>query len=175
MLACPLGGGERGLVASETIVQHGADALHQTEGSSLALGGRVPGTGFAQLQRPGLVPAPGGEEQRGVSERSVAGRGRDRIRLLDQRRGRGELPSVYVHAGAVFEAYRKDVERSGLASEPDRVSGQVVPRLVVPQVAGEEPCQPKPAQGVALTAQRLTSKRLQGAHQGRPPRPVPLV
>ena len=85
VLACPLGAGECGLVASETVVQHGGHVLGQTDGPSLAPGGRVPGAGLDQLQRLDLLAAPGGEDQGGVPERRVAGRLRDRISLLDQR------------------------------------------------------------------------------------------
>src|SRR5262249_22319474 len=38
---------------------------------------------------------------------------RDRVSLLDQRRGHGELSSMNLHAGAVFKVQRKEGERSG--------------------------------------------------------------
>src|SRR5262245_51994830 len=102
VLTGPPGAAERGLVAAETIVQHGGEVLHHADGPPLALSGRVSGAGLDQLHEPGLLAAPGGQDQRGISERSIAGRRRDPISLIDQRRGRGELSGVDMYGGTVF-------------------------------------------------------------------------
>ena len=46
----------------------------------------------------GFDAAPGVEDEPGEHEGCVAGGHRDRIRLLGERRGRGELPAEHVHA-----------------------------------------------------------------------------
>jgi hypothetical protein len=102
-LACPSGAGQGGLVAAETVVQQRRHVPGQADRPSLAAGGRLLGAGFDQLQRLGLVAAPGDEQQGGVPHGRVAGCLRDRISLLDQRRGSRELSGVHVHAGAVHQ------------------------------------------------------------------------
>ena len=45
----------------------------------------------------GFHAAPGADEQPGVHEARVTGRERNRVCLLDQSRGRGELAAEQVH------------------------------------------------------------------------------
>ena len=62
---------------------------------------------------------------------------------------------MHVHAGAVGERDGKDGQRAGLASEPDRASGQLVPRSRRPTGRprlGDAARQPEPAHDVVLIA-----------------------
>ena len=127
-----LGGGERRLVAAETVVQHRGRVLGQCDRPSLTPSGGVFAARLDQLQRLGLLAAPGGEHERGVPERRVAGCLRDRIRLLDQGRRRGELSGVHVHAGAIGGREGEHAERAGVAGELQLAGRQLVPRPVLP-------------------------------------------
>ena len=160
VLARSLGAGEGVLVTAEAVVQHGHHVTGQTDSPSLAAGGRLPGGGFDQLQRLGLVAAPGDEQQRGVPRGRITCGLRDRIGLLDQRRGSGELSSVHMHSRAVGKGKGKEGERAGLASKPDRASCQLMPQLVVPQVACDEPWQPEPTHHVVVIASSVLLKRV---------------
>ena len=155
--ACALRGGEGVLVAAKAVVQDGGRVVGQTDRSSLAPGCRVSEARLDGTQRCGLLAAPGEEHQRRIPERRVPGCLGDRISLLDQRRRGGELSGVHVHAGAVGQRDGKDGERAGVASEADRATGQLMPRLVIPQFGCEGfRCDgagsPKPAQLVVTAA-----------------------
>ena len=150
-----LRGGESGLVAAETVVQHRSRVLGQSDRPSLAPAGRVFAAGLDQLQCLGFLAAPGGEHQRAVHERRVARCLRDRIRLFDQRRSGGKLSGMHVDAGAVGRRERKNGERAGIASEPKLAGRQLMPRLVLPQIGRDTARQPKPTNVVLGCGHRL--------------------
>ena len=121
---------------------------------------RLVDVGLDHRRRLGVPTVPGVEQQRAVPQGRVAGRLRDRVGLLDQRRGCGEFTGVHVHNGTVGQGKSKDTERAGVASPPDRASGQLMPCLVVPHVAGDQPRQPEPAHGVVLVTPGVLPERL---------------
>ena len=86
------------VVPAEAVVEHRGRVVRQADRASLASRGRVLDAGRDELGRLGLVAAPGGEQQRRVHDGCAAGRPRDRVGLLDQRRRGGELAGVHVHA-----------------------------------------------------------------------------
>ncbi len=160
-----LGRSERLLVATETVVEHRGRVLGKGDRPALAPAGRVFAARLDQLQRLRFLAAPGSEHQRGVGEGRVAGRLRDRIRLLDQRRSGGELSGVHVHARAIGGRERQHDERTLIASMLELARGQLMPRLVVPQIGGDAACQPEPVElvvGVPTVAghgvQRLSQR-----------------
>ena len=65
-------------------------------------------------------PRARGEHARGVRAARCPVACADRVGLLDQRRGRGELPGEDVERGAVVERDREHAERAGLAGERAR-------------------------------------------------------
>ena len=103
--------------------------------------------------------APGADEQPGVHEAGVASCERDRIRLLDQCRGRGELSAEQVHARPVDERDGKQGERAGIPSQLHRASGEGVEGLVVPQLEHghrlDDRRQQEPAHDRLVTIERL--------------------
>jgi hypothetical protein len=144
-----LGGGERLAVAAETVVEHGRCVLSQRDRPSLAPFGGVFAAGLDQLQRLGLLAAPGSEHERGVPERRVASCLGDRVCLLDQGLGSGELAGMHVHACAIRGREREHVERACVAGELQLAGRELVPRLVLPEVGCDAAREPEPA-GVVL-------------------------
>src|SRR6185437_2761361 len=60
MLACALRSGERGIVASQSVVQHGCYVVRQTDGPSLTAFGRVSDAVLDQRRRVKLIATPCG-------------------------------------------------------------------------------------------------------------------
>src|SRR6185437_3613482 len=79
-----------------------------------------------------------------VLERRDSSYLRDRIDLVDQRRGGGERPRMDVERGEVIERVREQVERAGLTGQAHAAGRERVPELVVPEVLGEAARQPQP-------------------------------
>ncbi len=129
-----MGGGEGFLIAAESVVQQCGHVVGETDGSSQTPGCPLLDAGLDHLQRRGLRAAPRGQQKRGVPEGRVASCLADRVSLLEERRRRAELSGEHMHAGAVRQRAGKDCKRAGIATDPDRASGQLMPRLVVPQV-----------------------------------------
>ena len=126
------------LVAAEAVVEHRARPLGERQPDPLAARASTSSmVGLDQLGGLGFAAPPGGEQQRRRTGASwLPGRLGDRVRLLDQRRGRGEL------AGEQRARRRGRSRASGsTASAPASraswtlASGEHVPALVVPQVA----------------------------------------
>ena len=95
----------------------------------------------------------------------VAGCDRDRVRLLDKRRGRGELPAEQVHARPVDERDGKQGERAGVPGQLHRASGERVERVVVPQLEHghrlDDRRQQEPAHDRLVAVERLGHDRLE--------------
>ena len=171
VLARAPGGGERDRVLPEPVVQHRRRVLGQADRPPFSAGGRVGEGRLDQLLGLDPVAAPGGQQERRVPERRVAGGRADRIGLLDQRVGGRELPGVNVHAGPRRERDRKDRERTGVAGQRHRPAGEPVPCLVVPQVGGDRfrrdgARQPEPPH-VVLGALALLPERVERLPQRR--------
>ena len=111
----------------------------------------------------------------------VAGCDRDRVRLLDQRRGRGELPAEQVHARPVDERDGKQGECAGVPGQLHRASGERVERVVVPQLEHghrlDDRRQQEPAHDRFVTVERLGHDRLERepAAAARPRRVPPCT
>ena len=93
-----LGRGQRVVVAAEAVVEHRARPVRERRARSLAAAHRV----LLRGARSAPTPRPRGPARRrapgGVGREVAAGRLGDRLRLLDQRRGGGELAGEQVHA-----------------------------------------------------------------------------
>jgi hypothetical protein len=81
----------------------------------------------------------------------------DRVSLLDQSRRLGELAGMQMNAGAVRQRDGKDGKRACFAREAQRATGQLMPRLVIPQFSCEglpryAQRSPKPTHVVAVAA-----------------------
>ena len=108
---------------------------------AIALRQRVVG----QRLQPRLIAARRGQHARRVLERREPGRLRDRIDLVDQRRGGGEGPGMDVERGEVVERVREQAERAGVARDAHAAGRERVPELVVPEILREAARQPQPA------------------------------
>ena len=159
VLARAPGGGERGRVPAEPVVQHRRRVLGQADRPPLSAGGRVGDGRLDQLLRPWIL-----SPRQAASSSEVYRSGALPVAALIASAssisavGGRELAGVDVHAGPRRERERKDGERAGLAGQRHRPAGQLVPRLVVPQVGGDRlrrdgAGQPEPAH-VVLGAAR---------------------
>ena len=88
--------------------------------------------------RTGLVAAPRDEPARGVRQRRVTGRRGDRVGLLDQGGGSGELSGGDVNAGATGERDRKVSERSRVACEANGAGRELLRQRRRPTVRRRE-------------------------------------
>ena len=98
VVAAALGAVQGRLVATQAVVENGGRIAGQSRHPSLASRGRVLEAGVDELHGFGFVAAPGVEQEPGVHQACVAGSDRNLVGLLDERRGRGELPGEQVHA-----------------------------------------------------------------------------
>ena len=178
MLVRSTSAGEGLGIATQSVVQHGPDVAVATERSSLAPVVGVRDVPPEHLRGRLLVTPPGDEEGRGVLHRRLTRHGGDRVGLRDQGRRGVELTGVHVHRSQVREWDRELAERAGVTRELHRVRRQVLPQLVLPQLAGEQPRQPEPVHaGVAALhaqvderPQRLADRADRRRVAGREPR-----
>ncbi len=92
-----------------------------------------------------LVPPAPGEQDPSEDDRRGAGRLRDLVGLVEQRRGRGQLAFEAAQQREHVERERQDGERAGVAGDLDVARGERVPRVVVEQVRRDAPGDPGPA------------------------------
>ena len=118
------------------------------------------------------IAARRGQHARRVLERRESGRLRDRIDLVDQRRGGGEGPGMDVERGEVVERVREQAERAGVARDAHAAGREHVPELVVPEILREAARQPQPAP--VLSAAVGLAERAQRPRERRDRRRVPL-
>src|SRR5205807_4875677 len=95
--------------------------------------------GFDPPPRQGLVAAHGREERAYAHGLCIARCRRDRIGLVEERGGGGELSSENEQARVVGERNGKGGQGASVPSEPDPTAGELVPVFVVPQVCGSSP------------------------------------
>ena len=167
VLARGSGAGQRLVVAAESVVQDGRHVAGLTDRPSLAPQSRVRHRPGEVVQRVRLIAAPRDEQDRGVPQRRVAGCGGDCVGFFDQGSGGGELSGVDVHAGAIDQRDRKVSKRSRVTCEPNRARREFIQQRVVPQFAGEEPCQPEPPRAASATVLGVAAKHLQRGPQRR--------
>jgi hypothetical protein len=75
---------------------------------------------------------------------------------------------VQLRVGAVGDRDAQDGQRAGLAREPDLSAGELMPRLVVPQIRCDPAGQPVPAQ-VILSAIIISAKAWSARFSGGTP------
>ena len=158
--ACAMRSYQSILVAAEAVEQEGGRVVGQTDRSSLPPGCRSLKARFDRTQGCNLLTAPSGEHQRRILEWRVPGCDADRVSLLDQSRRLGELAGMQMNAGAVRQRDRKDGKRAVSTRETQRATGQLVPRLVVPQFSRE---------GLPRYAQEVRSQRTSSPSGPSPP------
>ena len=95
----------------------------------------IPSAAAASIKsdRVGGNPPPGGEIQRVILHRRVAGRRGDRVGLFDKPCRRGEFAPVHVDAGPVGERRWQHRQRAGVTCAPDHVGGDLLQDRVVPE------------------------------------------
>ena len=86
------------LVATQAVVQNGGGITGQSQHPSLGSPSSVFESGVDELHGLGFDAAPGTDEEPGVEQACVAGRDRNRIRLLDRGLGGHQLPAEQVKA-----------------------------------------------------------------------------
>ena len=179
MFTRPPRGGQGLTGPAEAVVQHRCRVVRQTDRASLASRGRIPDAGRDEIGRLGLESAVGGEQQRRVHDGCAPGRPGDRVGLLDEI-GRGaELTRVDVDDGAVRERRGQDVQRAGVTRQPDRAGGEVVPRVVVPQIGrerlrGDGAGEPQPAHVVVAVRLDRAAERCERSPERLDARCVPV-
>ena len=118
-------------------------------------------------------PSPGGQRQRVILTGAVArGRG-DRVRLFDKRCRRGEFAGQHVHPGPEDERRWKHGQCAGLTGLPHHDGGQLMPDLVVPQLAAADSCtigkpsdiEPGPGRRSAVACSHMSSNAVRSARQ----------
>ena len=171
VLAASLGGRERLGVAAVRVVQQRGRPLEDAQRHALASRRHARAvSSLDQLEPVGLVAAPRGQHQRRVLQRCHVGRLRDRVDLLDQRRGGAEGSRMNVEGRAVRGRDREHAERARLTRDAHPARREHVPELVVPEILGQATRQPQPAHvacGQLLHVAERVERPPQRRHTGR--------
>ena len=130
-----LGGGP---VVAAAVVQHRLRVVGVGQCRALApvpgAAGHLPG----QFGRARRVPAPRGEQQRDVGQGGLSGPRVDALTLHQQGRRLGQLAGLDVDLGEIVQRERKPAEGAVRSRLPDLAGREIEPRLVVPQVHGDD-------------------------------------
>ncbi len=168
----------RGVVATETVVEHRAREAREGNEPADAACGRLPQGGLDQLGRRCLLAAPGRKQQRGIGNWRIPGRLCDQLIFVDQCGRRCQLASGKVGSGEEVDGELQLNERARIAGELNLASGQGVPGLGVPQLDGDRAArsgtgEPEPAAGL-VGADRRSENQLECSGQRRRGRRVSL-
>src|SRR5207248_11590174 len=109
--------------------------------------------------------APATEHDPGVYERRVAGCGRDRIRLVDERRGCRELPGEQMYTREVGQGDGKHRQCAGLPRESHHARGELLVSIIVPELEHgqrhDDWRQGEPAHALFMAFVRLVPERVE--------------
>jgi hypothetical protein len=104
----------------------------------------------------------------------VTGRFDDRVQLLPQCRGLGQLAEENVHRDPLAQGEWQHGQRAGLPGGPHEPGGEQFPRVTVEQVRGGDAGVPEPVQPL-LNREVVVAERLQRSLQQRRGRGVAVV
>lgn len=142
VLACPVRGRDRLVVAAVAVVHQGGHPREHANREALAPHHRTGEVGVGNRLHPRLIAPPRSQEQRGVVERRDRRRLRYRSDLVDHLLGGVDRPGMDVERAQEVGHAREQGERAGVARDPHPPSRELVPQLVVPEILGHATRQP---------------------------------
>ena len=139
-------------------MEHSARVLAEGEHHPFPPGDRRGLAGLDQHRCLYLVAAKSGELQSSEHDGRGAGRIRDRVGLVEQRRRGFQIAAEDAHRREIVQGQREHRERAGVAGDLHVAGGQRIPGIVIEQLRRDAAGRPRPAHVLPGTPALVTDR-----------------